>query len=157
MTRSIIIIATLSIFAIACTRDIAPKMVTDLTTDVIVKDKSGNNLLSTNNADSYTFGDIHLYNVNADGSRGELFNSTFLRYFEMMTDQSGQSILRIHPAMSNNQKTIITAIRWRINDEDVIEFAVSSDPLKSGHTKCNGKPTTQSTNPAARRVVEIIK
>ena len=157
MKRSIqaITVLALSFFMISCIRDVAPKPTVDLSTDVIVKDKSGNNLLSSTQVNGYKFEDIHLYNIKADGTRGELVNTSG-KYFEMVKDQSGQSILRINPFLGSNSKSVVTAIRWRANDEDVLELGVSSDS-QPAHTMCNGKHVTQSTNPSARRVVEIIK
>ena len=157
MKRSIQAIAVLALYfvVISCIREVAPKPMIDLSTDVIVKDKSGNNLLGTTQANGYKFEDIHLYNIKADGTRGELVNISG-KYFEMVKDQSGQSILRINPFLGSNQKVVVTAIRWRANDEDILELAVSEDS-QPAHTMCNGKHVTQSANPSARRVVEIIK
>ncbi|NOT73348.1 MAG: hypothetical protein HOP08_00370 [Cyclobacteriaceae bacterium] len=141
----------------SCKSDVTPS-IPDLTTDIMVLDQRGNNLLSTSSANSYKFEDIRLFSVE-NGKRNELINSGASKYFQVIQDNSGRTLLRINPDVATKSSVITTAINWRANDEDVIEISSSKSSNKSHYdnVKCNGSNVHQPASNPAARYVEIVK
>ncbi len=132
----------------------------DIGVDVLVKDKSGNNLLDPTTVGYYNHDEVKLFDIE-NGVRTPVINTSGISRFLIVTGDNNTTVLRLFPrdGAPKGETVRTNSIQWRANDEDVIESTLTSDHNSShcSKVKCNGTVKYDGHDAAARRVIEIIK
>ncbi len=124
--------------------------------EILVTDKSGNNLLNPSNPEAYNIKDIRLYYLE-DNNLKEVFYShqDYPRNY-MILDELDYRI-RIFPNASKEEEFPVTLIKWNETDMDTIkcEFSRTENSLICRKVWYNGKPMWD--NIGVERFFEIVK
>jgi hypothetical protein len=152
--KKIIPIICLIIISISCEKEVQYNLDTQI--EVLLLDKSGNNLLKPSNPAAYNVNDIKLYYVEGN-SINEVFysNLDYPRNY-MILDELDYRI-RIFPNASKKEDFPVTLIKWNETDMDTIkcEFSRTENSLICRKVWYNGK--LMWDNIGVERFFEIVK